>query len=91
MKHLINKNEVQNELISILSSEIDDDLERDMLEFIDSETAVEVQDLIKYFHSISYEDILYWLKEYEAKWNPSCQLFHIVIEEIKDSSLLEGL
>ncbi|MGN7175051.1 hypothetical protein [Cytobacillus sp. SAFR-174] len=69
-------------LFEVLASEIDEELEKDMLEFINVESAIEEEDLFNYFQGISCEDILYWLEEYEAKWNPDCRIYEIVNDQI---------
>ncbi|WP_157778132.1 hypothetical protein [Parageobacillus thermoglucosidasius] len=45
-------------LFEILGSEIDEEIERDILRFINEEIAVEENDLFSYFQKISSEGIL---------------------------------
>ncbi|MET3196935.1 hypothetical protein [Bacillus sp. OAE603] len=46
-------------LVEVLGSEINYEVEKDILEFINCEIAVDEQDLFQYFQSIQLEDSLY--------------------------------
>lgn len=72
-----------SKLIEVLACEINEELEKDILEFLNGEVAVEEKDLFNYFQELSIEDILLWLEEYEEKWNPSSRIFTIVLEELQ--------
>ncbi|WP_057763318.1 hypothetical protein [Cytobacillus praedii] len=78
-------------LLEILFNEIDEELENDILEFINEEIAVEEDNLYVYFEKISIDDILYWLDEYGMNWNPSSGIYGIIIDEIRYSPYCEKL
>jgi hypothetical protein len=78
----MSKNQVQitSLLFEILGSEVDEELERDILCFINEEIAVEENDLFGYFRKISVEDVLHWLEEYEENWNPASKIYEKVLD-----------
>lgn len=70
------------EVSEIILQNIDEELEEDLLGFINCEIAIEEQGLFSYFQKISVEEILDYLFEYEAKWNPSSKLYELILDEI---------
>lgn len=75
-------NDIRSTLFEVLGCKIDEELQNDILEFINCEIAVEVEGLLSYLYSISVEDVLYWLHEYESKWNPSSMIYQIVVNDL---------
>lgn len=66
INELLKRSEFKNLFYEIISTEIDEELEKDILEYINEEIAVEVEDLFDYFQTISMENVCVWLEEYES-------------------------
>lgn len=83
VNELLKEPKFKNLFYEIISDEIDEELEKNILKFINEEVAVEVEDLFDYFHSIPIENVLVWLEEYQAKWNPESKIFEFVKDQIE--------
>jgi len=83
---MINTKEVKADVLGLIGFELDEEDEADMLTFINEEIAVEESDLWNYFKKLEADDIMYWLDEYVAKWNPNSNVNEVVRDEISPFS-----
>jgi group I intron endonuclease len=68
----------------ILYSEIDEEVEMDILDYLHSEIGIEDENLFNFLNKTTFVNTLNLIREYEEEWNPSSRIYEDIKEQFLD-------